>query len=153
MPLPALLFMLKYIRQDVIFFSRNGKKTPQPSFRYNFTRRFLFTTQKFKPIAFYSIVALTETRVATLRNVLEKELSALGVVGRIYIAPEQGIGGINCQMAVPIEKLDTVKSYFDDFKNDFGQIEYNEGIEDTSSPNFSKLRVLVKNNVSQVKTK
>ncbi|KAI7893839.1 Rhodanese-like domain-containing protein [Mucor mucedo] len=143
--------MLKHIIQNVISISRNGKKTPQPSIYYNFPRRFLFTSQKFKPIAFYSIVALTETRVATLRNVLEKELSALGVVGRIYIAPEQGIGGINCQMAVPIEKLDTVKSYFDGFKNDFGQIEYNEGIEDTSSPNFSKLRVLVKNNLVSIR--
>lgn len=148
MPFP-LLFMLKYIIHNLIPISGNGKKLPQPRLTNYFTRRF-FATQKFKPIAFYSIVALTETRVATLRNVLEKELSALGVVGRIYIAPEQGIGGINCQMAVPIEKLDAVKSYFDDFKNDFGQIEYNEGIQDTSSPNFSKLRVLVKNNVSQV---
>jgi UPF0176 protein len=142
--------MLRYIVQNVIPITGNGKRLLQPSICNYFTRRFLFTTQKFKPIAFYSIVALTEARVATLRNVLEKELSAFGVVGRIYIAPEQGIGGINCQMAVPIDKLDAVKSYFDDFKNEFGQIEYSEGIQDTSSPNFTKLRVLVKNSVSQV---
>lgn len=83
----------------------------------------------------------------TLRNVLEKDLSSLGVVGRIYIAPEQGVGGINCQMAVPTDKVDSVKEFFDGFKNDFGTIEYTQGMQDTSQPNFNKLRVLVKKNV------
>ncbi|GAA5813236.1 hypothetical protein MFLAVUS_006710 [Mucor flavus] len=139
--------MFKYIVGNVTPLTRKGTL---PNF-YSFlaTRRFLSKT--FKPIAFYSIVPLTESRVTTLRNVLEKDLSSLGVVGRIYIAPEQGVGGINCQMAVPADKIDSVKEFFDGFKSDFGTIEYSQGMQDTSHPNFNKLRVLVKKNLVSIR--
>jgi UPF0176 protein len=145
--------MFKYILQNVTTFSRNGK--PIKPFISN---RFLSTaaaaennSSLFRPIAFYSIVPISQTRIVTLRNELEQQLKTFGVVGRIYIAPEGGIGGINCQMAVPISQLQAVKKYFDSLA-DFGgaekKLEYTEGISDTRIPNFTKLRVLIKKNVS-----
>ncbi|ORE10869.1 hypothetical protein BCV72DRAFT_198720 [Rhizopus microsporus var. microsporus] len=98
-------------------------------------------------MAFYSLKPLTEQRVVQLKKTFEKNLSALGVVGRIYLAPAKGIGGINCQMSVPISQLDQVKEYFKQHESDFGTIEYTQGMEDTTTPSFEKLRVLIKKNV------
>ncbi|CAO3684718.1 unnamed protein product [Rhizopus stolonifer] len=74
-------------------------------------RRFLITTPSYRPMAFYSLAPLTWQRVAQLKKSLEKNLSALGVLGRIYLAPEERIGGINCQMSVPLSRMDQVKDY------------------------------------------
>lgn len=126
----------------VTLITRKGNYFTQPTLNL---KRCLTT---FKPIAFYSIVPLSKKRVEILRNVLEKDLRSIGIVGRIYISPEEGIGGINCQMTVPIDKIDVMKNYFKSLNQDFGQIEYLEGIEDTTTPNFKKLRVLIKKNVN-----
>jgi UPF0176 protein len=109
--------------------------------------RFLHSKSLFRPLAFYAIIPIAESRTAVLREMLERNLKDLGVVGRIYLAPANGIGGINCQMAVPIHQIDSVKAYFSTLESDFGKIEYNNGMQDTSKP-FSKLRVILKKNVS-----
>ena len=67
-------------------------------------------------------------------------------MGRIYLAPEQGISGINCQMAVPIPMLPVVRQFFDNLN--MGPIEYTEGLDDLDAPCFRKLRVMIKKNVS-----
>ncbi|OAD02422.1 hypothetical protein MUCCIDRAFT_82810 [Mucor lusitanicus CBS 277.49] len=99
----------------------------------------------YKPIAFYAIKPLTAPRVQELKSKLQADLKQFDVKGRIYIAPESGIGGINCQMAVPTAHIHQVKSYFDAL-HDIGPIQFNHGILDTTQPNFSSLRVLVKRN-------
>lgn len=104
-------------------------------------------TLSYKPIAFYSIKPFSISRVNELKSKFQIDLKKFDVKGRIYIAPETGIGGINCQMAVPISQIENVKLYFDNL-HDIGPIQFNDGIQDTSNPNFSKLRVLIKKNVS-----
>ncbi|KAI8881878.1 Rhodanese-like protein [Backusella circina FSU 941] len=113
--------------------------------------RFLHSTSLFRPLAFYAIVPIAESRTIVLREILERDLKNLGVVGRIYLAPSQGIGGINCQMAVPIHQIDNVKAYFSSLQPDFGRIEYNKGMQDTPKP-FSKLRVVLKKNLVAVRS-
>ncbi|EIE80129.1 hypothetical protein RO3G_04834 [Rhizopus delemar RA 99-880] len=98
-------------------------------------------------MAFYSLAPLTKQRVMQLKHSMEKNLNALGVLGRIYLAPDEGIGGINCQMSVPLARMDQVKNYFKSLESDFGKIEYTQGMEDTARPSFEKLRILTKKNV------
>lgn len=118
------------------------------SFQYYQLQWSTTATKFYRPLAFYSIVPLTESRVDQLKVAIEKDLSKFDVVGRIYLAPSTGIGGINCQMGVPINQIDQVKNYF---CRDFGSdIEFTQGIQDIPSPNFSKLRVLIKKNVSSL---
>ncbi|CAO3610834.1 unnamed protein product [Mucor fragilis] len=89
-------------------------------------------------------------RVQELKSKFQADLQKLDVKGRIYIAPESGIGGINCQMAVPTTQIRRVKSYFNDL-HDIGPIQFNEGILDTAQPSFSKLRVLIKRNLVAIR--
>jgi UPF0176 protein len=103
-------------------------------------------TNLYRPLAFYSIVPLSESRVNQLKIAIERDLTKLGVIGRIYLAPCTGIGGINSQLSVPMNQIDQVKSYFGQH---FADIEFTQGIQDTTAPNFSKLRVLIKKNVSK----
>ncbi|RCH86138.1 hypothetical protein CU098_008290, partial [Rhizopus stolonifer] len=114
-------------------------------------RRFLTTTPSYRPMAFYSLAPLSYQRVVQLKKSLEKNLSALGVLGRIYLAPEERIGGINCQMSVPLSRMDQVKDYFKTLEADFGSIEYTQGMQDTLTPSFQKLRILTKRNLVAVK--
>ncbi|CAO0792628.1 unnamed protein product [Mucor circinelloides] len=104
----------------------------------------------YKPIAFYTIKPLTMPRVNELKSKFQSDLKKFDVKGRIYIAPESGIGGINCQMAVPTTQIQHVKSYFDNL-HDIGPIQFNDGILDTTQPNFSKLRVLIKRNLVAIR--
>ncbi|KAG0749876.1 hypothetical protein G6F23_000667 [Rhizopus arrhizus] len=114
-------------------------------------RRFLVTTPTHRPMAFYSLAPLTKQRVMQLKHSMEKNLNALGVLGRIYLAPDEGIGGINCQMSVPLARMDQVKNYFKSLESDFGKIEYTQGVEDTARPSFEKLRILTKKNLVATK--
>ncbi|CEP10817.1 hypothetical protein [Parasitella parasitica] len=54
-------------------------------------------------------------------------------------------------MAVPISEIENVKSYFGSLLSDIGPVHFNDGIQDTSRPNFSKLRVLIKQNLVAVR--
>ncbi|KAG0181552.1 hypothetical protein DFQ29_008016 [Apophysomyces sp. BC1021] len=104
----------------------------------------------YKPVAFYSIVPISTDRVTWLRDTIATKLNSLGVVGRIYLAPASGIGGINCQMSVPTQWLPTVKSFFAEL-GDFGSIEFTKGLHDTNKPNFPTLSVTVKDNLVATK--
>ena len=106
--------------------------------------------QLYKPIAFYSLIPISKERVVILRDMIESRLSELGVVGRIYLAPEEGIGGINSQMAVPLSQMALLKKFFNDLQDDFGTISFTEGIEELQKPCFRKLRVMIKKNVSRL---
>ncbi|KAG2227954.1 hypothetical protein INT45_011978 [Circinella minor] len=108
-------------------------------------------TQLYKPIAFYSLIPISQERVVILRDMIESRLSELGVVGRIYLAPEEGIGGINSQMAVPLSQMTLLKKFFNDLHDDFGAISFTEGIEELKEPCFRKLRVMIKKNLVGVR--
>ncbi len=56
-------------------------------------------------ISFYSYFPIAEP--AVFRNTLYKDLVALGVMGRIYMAHE----GINAQISVPTENVEAFKNY------------------------------------------
>lgn len=56
-------------------------------------------------ISFYCYFKIEEPEI--FRNTLYKELSAIGVLGRIYLAHE----GVNAQISVPTENLTSFKSY------------------------------------------
>lgn len=104
-------------------------------------------TVRYRPVSFYRLTPLSQERVEELRKQIFDQLTKWGVVGRIYLAPEQGISGINCQMAVPVHMLPMVRHFFDNL--DMGHIEYTEGLDDLDTPCFRKLRVMIKKNVSE----
>ena len=56
-------------------------------------------------LSFYCYFKIDEPQV--FRDTLYKDFSALGVLGRIYLAHE----GINAQISLPIEQMDAFKSY------------------------------------------
>ena len=56
-------------------------------------------------ISFYCYFKIEEPEV--FRNTLYRQLSELGVLGRIYLASE----GINAQISLPTEKMDAFKNY------------------------------------------
>src|SRR5690348_7625438 len=56
-------------------------------------------------ISFYCYFKIEEPEV--FRNTLYKDLSAIGVLGRIYLAHE----GVNAQVSIPTENLETFKNY------------------------------------------
>ncbi len=56
-------------------------------------------------LSFYCYFKIAEP--AVFRDTLYRELKATGVLGRIYVAGE----GINAQVSVPSEKLDTFRNY------------------------------------------
>lgn len=56
-------------------------------------------------ISFYCYFKIDEP--AVFRNILYRELNALGVMGRIYVAHE----GINAQISVPSDNLDAFRTY------------------------------------------
>ncbi|KAI9319091.1 hypothetical protein BX666DRAFT_1854523 [Dichotomocladium elegans] len=105
------------------------------------------TAERYRPVAFYRLTRLSQDQVKRLKEDIEQRLAQLGIVGRIYLAPEQGISGINCQMAVPVSALASMRQFFDGLG--LGPISYTEGLDDLEAPCFRKLRVLIKENVSQ----
>ncbi|KAI9008942.1 Rhodanese-like domain-containing protein [Phycomyces nitens] len=113
----------------------------------------LASTPRFRPVAFYTIVPLSQDRIRELQSEIHSQLKKYNVLGRIYLAPEQGIGGINCQMAVPLGQLDTVKDFFQGIREftQTGPIAFTEGIQDTLTPSFRNLRVAIKRNLVATK--
>ncbi|KAI8390870.1 uncharacterized protein BYT42DRAFT_479870, partial [Radiomyces spectabilis] len=101
-------------------------------------------------VAFYTIAPIEKETIRSLRDTIENRLKTLGIVGRIYLAPKDGIGGINCQMAVPVDQLEAVKSFFSSlevFQQKDKSIQYTEGLQDTETASFRNLRVVIKRNV------
>lgn len=102
----------------------------------------------FRPLAFYALHALPESSLPSLESNIRNQLQKLDTVGRIYLAPATGIGGINAQLSVPVHQVSAVQSVFDtlpDFKG--VSFEYNYGMKDTEKPSFKNLKVLRKPHV------
>jgi predicted sulfurtransferase len=75
-------------------------------------------------------------------------LQKLDTVGRIYLAPDTGIGGINAQLSVPVHQVSAVQSVFYTLSQFNGvSFEYNYGMKDTEKPSFRSLKVLRKPHV------
>ncbi|KAI9269876.1 Rhodanese-like domain-containing protein [Sporodiniella umbellata] len=101
----------------------------------------------YRPLAFYRLAKLSRMRTMELQEEIRHGMSQRGVLGRIYLADRTGIGGINCQLSVPLTQLGSVQAFFKNLENDLGPIEYTQGMHDTSLPTFQKLRVLTKRNL------
>jgi UPF0176 protein len=103
----------------------------------------------YRPVAFYTLHPLPESTVSQLQSKIKTQLRRLNVVGRIYLAPDRGIGGINAQLSVPVCHIEAVQTFFDtlpEFKG--ATLEYNHGMDDTDQPIFQKLKIIQKPNVS-----
>ena len=102
----------------------------------------------FRPLAFYALHALPETSLPSLESNIRNQLQKLDTVGRIYLAPDTGIGGINAQLSVPVHQVSAVQSVFDTLPQFNGiSFEYNYGMYDTEKPSFRTLKVLRKPHV------
>ncbi len=90
-------------------------------------------------LSFYRYVRLPD--VAELRDTLYGEWEALGVLGRVYIAPE----GINAQVSVPTVNLDAFRSNLD-VRGSFAGVPWKIAVEDDGK-SFLKLIVRVKKKI------
>ena len=90
-------------------------------------------------ISFYRYHNISEP--AEFRNELYKGLSAIDVMGRIYLAHE----GINAQISIPKEKLDEFRSYLYSISFLNG-VRLNTAIDDNGK-SFFKLKILVRKKI------
>ena len=90
-------------------------------------------------LSFYRYVRLSE--VDRLRDALYAEWEALGVLGRVYIAPE----GINAQVSVPTAELEVFRAALD-ARGSFAHIPWKIAVEDDGR-SFLKLIVRVKKKI------
>jgi len=90
-------------------------------------------------LSFYRYVRLSG--VEALRHELYAEWEALGVLGRIYVAPE----GINAQVSVPTANLDRFRSDLDN-REAFRDVPWKIAVEDDGR-SFLKLIVRVKDKI------
>ncbi len=90
-------------------------------------------------LSFYRYVRLEA--VDELRDTLYAEWNALGVLGRIYIAPE----GINAQVSVPAEMLDAFRRDLDN-RSAFAGVPWKIAVEDDGK-SFLKLMIKVKKKI------
>ncbi|MBK9275426.1 MAG: rhodanese domain-containing protein [Flavobacteriales bacterium] len=90
-------------------------------------------------LSFYRYVRLAE--VEDLRNDLYMEWEALGVLGRVYIAPE----GINAQVSVPTTDLERFRTALD-ARPAFAHVPWKIAVEDDGR-SFLKLIVRVKKKI------
>lgn len=90
-------------------------------------------------LSFYRYVWLSE--VSALRDELYKEWAALGVLGRIYIAPE----GINAQISLPTEKLERFRQALNS-REAFREVPIKIAVEDDGK-SFYKLIIKVKTKI------
>ncbi|MBL8000483.1 MAG: rhodanese-related sulfurtransferase [Flavobacteriales bacterium] len=90
-------------------------------------------------LSFYRYVRLSE--VEALRDVLYAEWEALGVLGRVYIAPE----GINAQVSVPSAELEVFRAALD-AREAFARVPWKIAVEDDGR-SFLKLIVRVKKKI------
>lgn len=91
-------------------------------------------------LSFYKYVHIADPEA--LREELCATLSALGCLGRIYVAHE----GINAQMNVPTANFDAFDAYM---KSNaiFADIPYKKAVEEGSVPSFYKLAVKVREKI------
>jgi predicted sulfurtransferase len=116
--------------------------------RFQRSKHSLAPSAPFRPLAFYALHALPETSLASLESNIRNQLQKLDTVGRIYLAPDSGIGGINAQLSVPVHQVAAVQSVFDTLPQFNGvSFEYNYGMKDTEKPSFRTLKVLLKPHV------
>lgn len=90
-------------------------------------------------LSFYRYVRLSE--VEALRDELYAEWEALGVLGRVYLAPE----GINAQVSVPSAHLERFRQALD-AREAFAQVPWKIAVEDDGR-SFLKLIVRVKKKI------
>jgi UPF0176 protein len=90
-------------------------------------------------LSFYRYVRLRE--VEDLRHALYQEWEALGVLGRIYIAPE----GINAQVSVPMNNLEHFRKALD-AREAFANVPWKIAVEDDGK-SFLKLAIKVKKKI------
>lgn len=97
------------------------------------------TPQKRKTISFYKYHYITNPQ--EFRDTLYLNLEAIGVLGRIYVADE----GINAQISVPEENLNTFRDYL--YSIDFlNGVRLNIAVEDDGR-SFFKLKILVRKKI------
>jgi len=89
-----------------------------------------------RTLSFYRYTRIADPQA--LRDLLYREWTELGVLGRIYLAHE----GINAQLAVPIENLDKFKAKLAQISG-FENLRFNLGFEDNGA-SFIKLTIKVK---------
>src|SRR5688572_27593107 len=81
-------------------------------------------------LSFYAYTRLDDPE--QFRNSFYKSLSSLDVLGRIYVAHE----GINAQVSVPTDQLESFRSYLDTF--DFlNGIRLNQALDDDGKSFFT----------------
>lgn len=90
-------------------------------------------------LSFYRYVRLSE--VEALRHVLYAEWETLGVLGRIYLAPE----GINAQVSVPSHRLQDFRKALD-ARPEFAGVPWKIAVEDDGK-SFLKLAIKVKKKI------
>lgn len=90
-------------------------------------------------LSFYRYVRLSE--VEALRHALYAEWEALGLLGRIYLAPE----GINAQVSVPSHRLQDLRKVLD-ARPEFAGVPWKIAVEDDGR-SFLKLAIKVKKKI------
>jgi UPF0176 protein len=90
-------------------------------------------------LSFYRYVRMNQ--VEALRDALYLEWEALGVLGRIYLAPE----GINAQVSVPTANLEAFRSNLDG-REAFRDVPWKVAVEDDGR-SFLKLAIKVKQKI------
>ncbi|ORX94738.1 Rhodanese-like protein [Basidiobolus meristosporus CBS 931.73] len=93
-----------------------------------------------KTISFYQFVPLEENSLTSLRLRLLKDLEAINVVGRIYVATE----GINAQVSCPEHQLEALREYIDSLPY-FSDIVFNFSTLHVKA--FKKLHVRVRHQI------
>lgn len=91
-------------------------------------------------LSFYQYVAIADPE--SLRAELLDRWSALGCLGRIYVAHE----GINAQMNVPTHHWDQFDAYMKN-RPEFRNVPYKFAVEEGSATSFYKLTVKVKDKI------
>ncbi|KAJ2963270.1 hypothetical protein NQZ79_g1655 [Umbelopsis isabellina] len=136
------------------YFNRSPKLVWKQRSLYNTVGfRYLSTTpaEPYRPVAFYSLLQWPQSTVSRLQFTIKDRLQKFSVVGRIYLASDRGIGGINAQLCVPVCHIEAVQTFFDtlpEFKG--ATLEYNHGMDDTDQPIFQKLKIMQKPNLVAV---
>ncbi|HMQ75574.1 MAG TPA: tRNA uridine(34) hydroxylase [Flavobacteriales bacterium] len=90
-------------------------------------------------LSFYRYVRLAD--VEALRNTLYQDWEALGVLGRVYVAPE----GINAQVSVPTMNLGRFRTALD-AREAFSKVPWKIAVEDDGR-SFLKLAIKVKKKI------
>ncbi len=91
-------------------------------------------------LSFYRYVRIANPKA--MRDELHAKLSALGCLGRIYVASE----GINAQMNVPTARWNEFDAYIQG-KEEFKEIPYKIAVEERDVVSFYKLTIKVKDKI------